>query len=197
MFAYLCVCRRPLYQKVYDHYPHVRFHTSLPFSRLKHLPRRDQLHLSWSKNPERRSPLMPERVSFWQSFLKKLPELRCRGGSAFNFIATHKNPTFRLRSGPSHLRCWRRLQMRTVRAGSAKPPVLTTETRSAATPVRTTWSSPVRRRWLLFFPGNKPLQPVRATTMALRATGRGFISSKMLLHYLFLSQIMKGCNHTG
>lgn len=104
MLAYLCVCQRPVYQKVYDHYPHVRFHTSLPFPRLKHLPHRDQLHLSWGRNPERRSPLMPERVSFWQSFLKKFPELRCKGSSAFDFIPAHKNPTFRLRLRPSHLR---------------------------------------------------------------------------------------------
>lgn len=144
MFAYLCVSQGPVYHKVYDHYPHVRFHTC-PV-RLKHLLRRDQLYLSWRRSPERWSPLEPERVSFWQSFLEKFPELRCGGASAFNFIAAHKNPTFRLRSGPSHLRCWRRLQMCTVRAGGAEPPVPTTETRSAATPVRTTWSSPVRRR---------------------------------------------------
>lgn len=101
MFAYLCVCQRPVYQKVYEHYPHVSFHTSLPFPGLKHPPRRDQLHLSWCRNPEPRTPLMPERVSFWQSFLKKFPELPCREGSAFNFIAAHTNPSSRLRSVPS------------------------------------------------------------------------------------------------
>lgn len=106
---------------------------------------------------------MLQRVFSWRSFVEKFADVS-RVGRMLPCSSSLRStdPTFSPRSGPSHRRwCYApcaQAGLRRRRAPVLKP------THPPTRPPPASWREPprVRRRGLVFLPGNRPLQPVRA-----------------------------------
>lgn len=156
---YLCVSQSPVCQKVYDYNPHVRFHTSS-------VCMMDWINFIWVGGARGDRHLWGFSASCSDEVSSKSSQTWAVWGGCCAALHRSTDPTFSPRSGPSHPRCWcAHCAQECLRR--RKAPVLATGLRPTQRkpPLHDVTFSHQEGWGLVFLPGNRPFQPVRATTM--------------------------------